>query len=235
MKLKKIGISYSEANFQNYWSWFNDADLGDDLELVELSFLRNNLASIFQCDGFVLTGGIDVTPSIYDGKEIYPNMPDTFLPERDEFERAIYRYSQDHQLPLLGICRGMQYVNILEGGKVFEDNDEAAHIVHKKADTDKTHGIDIIKNSLLNTITGLEAGQANSAHHQAIDPEHLGSGLMISAYSEDQIIEAIEFKDKSDKGFMLGVQWHPERMLWKQLNPLSEHIKQSFLQAVRST
>lgn len=232
---KKLGISYSEANFQNYWNWFTDQDLADDIELVELSFLKNNQADIEQCDGFLLTGGIDVLPALFGGAETYPFMPDQFLPERDEFEKLIYVHSQKAKLPLLGICRGMQYINILEGGQVFEDNGEKINEKHKKGLEDKIHGVNVDKNSLLYAITGMEQGQVNSAHHQAVKPHKLGNNLMINTYSDtdDPVVEGLEFKDKTGKAFMLAVQWHPERMKEKENNPFSEKIKAAFIQQIR--
>ncbi|WP_316816652.1 gamma-glutamyl-gamma-aminobutyrate hydrolase family protein [Pedobacter nyackensis] len=233
---KKIGISYTETNFQNYWNWFMPEELSAEVELVELSFHKNNTNDFEQCDGFVLTGGIDVLPAIYGGAEEYPHKPDTFLPERDEFERLIYEYSQKAKVPVLGICRGMQYINILEGGKVFEDNGEEVNKIHKKGAQDKIHGINIKKNSLLYNVAGIEKGEVNSAHHQGVDPNYLGSNLMVSANSdtEEGLVEALEFKDKTDKAFMLAVQWHPERMKEKELNPLSQKIKEQFIKEVKS-
>jgi len=232
MPKKTIGISYSEANFQNYWNWFTGSN--PQVELMELSFLRNNTSDFEKCDGFVLTGGIDVVPALYGGNSTYPNMPDAFLPERDEFEKRLYHFSQRHRLPLLGICRGMQYINILEGGKVLEDNGPEVHEVHKRGSADKIHQIEIEENSLLHAHTGLRTGEVNSAHHQAIDPAHLGHNLVPVAYSAtvDRLIEAIEFKDKTGKAFMIGLQWHPERMLSKESNPLSQKIKDAFLQSL---
>ena len=231
---KKIGISYSEANFANYESWFTPEDLGEDVELVILSFIRNNVQDIYHCDGFVLTGGVDVLPALYGGAEEYPGKPDKFLPERDAFEKTIYDYAQQQQTPVLGICRGLQYINILEGGTVYEDMGEAANRVHKKETTDKTHEVQVEKDTLLYDITRQEKGQVNSAHHQGIDPSRLGNNLMVSATAGDAIIEGIEFKDKTGKGFMLGVQWHPERMPEKETNPFSRKIKTAFIQAVRN-
>jgi putative glutamine amidotransferase len=235
--LKRIGISYSETNFQNYWNWFIPAELDSDVELLELSFECGNTSDIYKCDGFVLTGGIDVLPAISGGAAEYPYMPKSFLPERDEFERLIYEFSQEKKLPVLGICRGMQYINILEGGKVFEDNGEEAHLVHKKAAEDKIHTVNIKPGTLLYSTTRIEQAEVNSAHHQAVDPQHLGDKLIVSAYSgtKDAIIEALEFEDKTNKAFMLAVQWHPERMKSKSSNPLSQKIKEAFLKAVRDT
>jgi putative glutamine amidotransferase len=237
MDRKKIGISYSEANFQNYWNWFSVQNPEEKFELVLLSFEKNNIEDIYRCDGYVLTGGIDVLPEIYGGQAGYPYQPEVFLPERDEYERIIYQYAQAEQLPVLGICRGMQYINILEGGKVFEDNGEASHLLHKKAGADRLHRVSIQKDSLLYATVKTGTGVVNSAHHQAIDPACFGNNIMASAWSDtpDQLIEAIEFADKTDKAFMLGVQWHPERMGDRLTNPLSEKIKAAFLEAVSGT
>ena len=84
---KKIGISYTRSNFKNYWNWFTPQDLQDDIELVELSFEKNNTEDIYKCDGFVLTGGVDVHPSFYNGKKIMNNSPAHLNLERDRFRR----------------------------------------------------------------------------------------------------------------------------------------------------
>lgn len=233
---KKIGISYTETNSQNYWNWFTSLDLGTDLELVELSFEKKNIEDIAGCDGFVLTGGIDVEPSVFGGAPDYPHRPESFLPERDAFEKLIYEHAKKEKAPVLGICRGMQYINILEGGKVFDDIGESANAVHKKGAEDKIHHINLEKNSLLYAVTGQEYGSVNSAHHQAVHTDHIGENLMVSAYSDagDGIIEGLEYKDKTNMGFMIGVQWHPERMKEKENNPFSQKIKEQFIIEVRN-
>ncbi|MDQ0109523.1 putative glutamine amidotransferase [Chitinophaga terrae (ex Kim and Jung 2007)] len=232
---KKIGISYTETNFQNYDQWFTAQDLGDDLEIIILSFIKNNTEDISKCEGFVLTGGIDVQPSLYGGDMEYAYRPTAFLPERDQFEKLIYEYAKSHRLPVLGICRGLQYINILEGGKVFEDIGELSNGIHKRATVDKEHRITIVPDTLLHSITEVDRGIVNSAHHQAIRPDMLGNNIMISAYSDtDGIIEGIEYKDKTNKAFMLAVQWHPERMKRKEESPFSRNIKSAFINAVRT-
>ena len=232
---KKIGVSFTKTNFENYVNWFSKSDLSDDLEIVVLSFLENNIEDINQCDGFVLTGGVDVDPSYYDGPKIYTNCPDEFQKNRDQFEEKIYRYAQLNQLQLLAICRGLQLVNVLEGGKLIQDLGIEENNKHKKGSTDKIHEIEIMHGSLMHQITATTSGMVNSAHHQSIDPNHLGENLMVAAkVSHGSIIEAIEFKDKTNKAFMLCVQYHPERMEKKEQNPLSQKIKENFLTAVRN-
>jgi len=104
---------------------------------------------------------------------------------------------------------------------------------------DKEHGIAAEEGTLLYKISNTGKGVVNSAHHQAIDPHALGGNLVVNAYDDDEtdnvnIIEGLEFKNKSGKAFMLCVQWHPERMKNKKENPFSENIKREFLAAVRN-
>ncbi len=233
---KKVGISYTETSFQNYWNWFTADDLQNDIELIELSFKKNNIEDIHTCDGFVLTGGIDVHPSLYNGKSDYKNIPSSHRLERDLFEEKIYRYSQLNKLPLLGICRGMQLINVLEGGKLIQDLDNG-NARHRKEASDKEHAIITERNTLLHEIAGSVSGHVNSAHHQAIDPDAIGENLIANAFDDDEekIIEGVEFKNKSDKAFMLCVQWHPERIKEKEHNPLSQNLKKRFLSAIRET
>src|SRR5215470_16691507 len=214
---KRIGISFTNTMFQNYWNWFTQDDLRSDLELVVLNFQINNIEDITTCNGFVLTGGVDVHPSVYNGSPAYDNIPVEFEPDRDRFEQKIYRYSQFHKLPVLGICRGMQLVNVLEGGKLIQDLDNG-NARHQKEALDKQHNIVAAGKSLLQQVSGSASGSVNSAHHQAIDPEALGENLVANAYADDndKIIEGLEFKEKTGKGFMLCVQWHPERIKDKE-------------------
>lgn len=230
---KKIGISFTEINFKNYWNWFSKEDLQDDAELVELSFEKNNEEEIYKCEGFVLTGGIDIYPSSYGGMLEYDNKPDRFLRRRDKFEEKIYKYAQENKKPVLGICRGLQLVNVLHGGKLIQDLHLQGNKIHRReAGTDKLHAICVQNDTLLRDVTRCEAGNVNSAHHQVIDPGAVGSNLIVNAFANsEKIIEGIEFKDKTDKAYMLCVQWHPERME-DQESAFSKSLKKSFLAAV---
>ena len=110
------------------------------------------------------------------------------------------------------------------------DLEETGKENHKRTqDADLIHNIQVVENSQLQNITGCLAGSINSAHHQAI--EVLGESLVANAYSSDKVIESITWKNNTDKPPLLGVQWHPERMLDKENNPLSNKIRSWFLAA----
>ena len=233
---KKIGISFPKTNFKYYWNWFTPEDLQNDIELIKLSFEENNVEDIYKCDGFILTGGVDVDPSFYEGALKYKNRPVVFQPGRDSFEEKIYRYSQEKKLPVLGICRGMQLVNVLEGGKLIQDLDVTGNKKHCQEKTiDKEHQIITENDTLLYHVTGSTSGYVNSAHHQAIDPNAIGNNLKVNAYDDDdeKIIEGLEFSDKTNTGFMLCMQWHPERMKDRDENPFSKNIKNKFISAMK--
>jgi putative glutamine amidotransferase len=231
---KKIGISFTEIKFKNYWNWFTKEDVQDDAELVELSFEKNNTEDIYTCDGFILTGGVDVHPSLYGGMLEYDNKPSCFSPLRDNFEEKIYRFAQSNNKPVLGICRGMQLVNVLHGGKLIQDLKAGGNERHRReADIDKQHNVIVERDTLLYDVTLCKTGNVNSAHHQAIDPNAIGENLQVNSLADthEKTIEGIEFKDKTNKGYMLCVQWHPERMD-DQESVFCKNIKTSFLEAV---
>jgi len=231
---KKIGISFTTTNFQNYINWFTREDL-EGIELVVLSFEKNNVADISGCDGFILTGGIDIHPGFYGGTMHYNHLPDSFQTDRDNFEKDIYYHAKAHELPVLGICRGFQLINILEGGSLIQDLGEKGNAAHKKEIEDKEHDVEIEKDTLLYEIAFQTKGYVNSAHHQGLDQNNLSSELRANAYAKTgiAIVEGFEFKNRNTKPFLLGVQWHPERMRGKESNPLSQKIKERFLEEIR--
>jgi putative glutamine amidotransferase len=95
---------------------------------------------------------------LYGESSNYNNGPDVYQQERDLFEEKIYRYAVAKSLPVLGICRGMQLVNVLEGGKLIQDLGEEGNEVHRKMDIDKQHAVSIAENSLLFEIAGEKSG-----------------------------------------------------------------------------
>ena len=230
MKNIVIGITDS-SNYFNYERWIRDQG---DVETIKLSYHENNFSDIEKCNGIVLTGGHDINPRLYNQPEYlaYCN-PKDIDERRDEFEWKVLQQSEERQVPVLGICRGLQLVNVFFGGTLVPDIPAFGRFNHAKfkEGKDREHLVEIDKNSLLYKIAGQEKGEINSAHHQSADMP--GYDLVANALSPDGIIEGMERKDAEGKSFLLLVQWHPERMT-NQESVFSKNIKQSFLDAVRN-
>jgi len=231
-----IGITFTgnEEKHQFYVEWIQQHDA--DISIVTLFPEENNIVDLAQCQGVVLSGGVDIHPRYFNGDINYENAPAKFREIRDDFEFAVFEKAKNI-MPVLGICRGLQLVNVAQGGTLIQDLDNLNDF-HRALDSrnaDKVHDIVVEKNSLLSEIVNVEKGTVTSAHHQAIDI--LGEGLIANAFShDDNIIEGIEWEDKNNKPFMLCVQWHPERMF--RINEgnatLSIGIRNAFVVAVRA-
>lgn len=159
-------------------------------------------------DGLMLAGGADIDPSAY-GAERHAQTVET-VPERDRFEIALVRAAIERDMPVLGICRGMQLINVAYGGTLLQHLPERfGHHEHLRvAGTfdGADHDVDLIEGSLAARAAGETRHATKSHHHQGVD--RLGEGLSITGSSAmDGLPEAIEM---SDRRFVLGVQWHPE-------------------------
>ena len=161
---------------------------------------------IGRLDGLILTGGKDVDPAAY-GQQPHPATEEP-ANERDEWEFALLRAALDRRVPVLGICRGPQVINVALGGTLHQHlPDVLGHSGHRVADaTFASHTAQIAAGSRLNRLLG-ESIQTRCYHHQAID--QVASGLVASARC-DGIIEGIE---SAGEDFVVGVQWHPEENL----------------------
>ena len=227
----KIGLTYTgyEHKHRNYYNWLKG---DDDIEIITLSAEKNNASAVKDCDGLVLSGGIDNNPTFYGGSLDYANRPDEWNVARDLFEKELYEYAIRNSIPVLAVCRGLQLVNVLQGGKLKQDLGPLNEIHMAVEEIDKEHAVEVYKHTLLSDIVKLETGNVNSAHHQAID--ELGEGLMINCRAADGTIEGTEWKDKSDKPFLLCIQWHPERMykLSMEESALSKNIRNRFIEEI---
>ncbi|MEO6549589.1 MAG: gamma-glutamyl-gamma-aminobutyrate hydrolase family protein [Ferruginibacter sp.] len=228
----KIGVTFTgtDEKHNNYFKWLAGNDVLDIIALSSQSCLQ----LIPTLDGIVLSGGIDMHPSYYGNDEIhYPHAPAKFNNVRDAFEVEVFRLCQQHQLPLLGICRGMQLVNCVLGGTLLQDVGLIGNIIHRCEQNDKAHGINIFPGTLLHDITGLNRAVINSAHHQSINI--LADDLMANCTSDDGLIEGVEWADPQGKSFFLGVQWHPERMFNLHLDnsPLTKNVRDRFISEVK--
>jgi putative glutamine amidotransferase len=159
-------------------------------------------------DGLVLAGGADIDPSNY-GEERHPETVGT-VPERDTFEIALARRALERDIPLLGICRGMQLMNVAAGGTLDQHvPDTHGHEDHRRSlgsFDDADHDVRLEPGSLAARAAGEERHGTKSHHHQGI--ARLGAGLRVTGWAEiDDLPEAIEAPGHR---FALGVQWHPE-------------------------
>jgi putative glutamine amidotransferase len=159
-------------------------------------------------DGLVLAGGADIDPAFY-GQEAQANTTDT-VPVRDAFEIAMARAAIERDMPLLGICRGMQLLNVACGGTLLQHLPERfGHHEHRRvvgSFDGADHDVELRDGTLAMRVVGERRHATKSHHHQGID--RLGEGLEVSGVSAmDGLPEAIEL---TGARFVLGVQWHPE-------------------------
>ena len=151
-----------------------------------------------QLDGILFTGGPDIHPNRY-GEEVLPECG-AISEVRDAMELALYREAMERDLPLFGICRGVQTMNVAAGGTLYQDI--GPHPVGVM------HNVHTTKGSILHGMIGEETFSVNSFHHQAV--KQPAPGCVSAAVNEDGITEAIEMPGRNR--FWLGVQWHPERL-----------------------
>jgi len=159
-------------------------------------------------DGLVLAGGADIDPSFY-GERAHSETLDT-VPERDAFEIALTRAAIERDMPVLGICRGMQLINVARGGTLLQHLPERyGHHEHRRvvgSFNGADHDVVLSEGSLAASAAGELSHATKSHHHQGVG--RLGEGLRVSGVSMlDDLPEAIELPDRR---FVLGVQWHPE-------------------------
>ncbi|MEK3933687.1 gamma-glutamyl-gamma-aminobutyrate hydrolase family protein [Sporosarcina sp. FSL W7-1349] len=179
-------------------------------------------------DGLVLTGGKDIDPQCY-GEEPHPKLGEV-SPARDRMEIALVGQMKAADKPILGICRGIQLLNVAFGGDLFQDVEgqmdrPVLQHAQRAPRSHPSHTVKLESGSVLEEIVGEPLLQVNSFHHQSV--KRVAASLRISAFSNDGIVEAIEGREGN---FLLGVQWHPERLAVAGDAP-SLRIFNSFIQA----
>ena len=186
---------------------------------------------VASCDGFLIPGGQDIDPARY-GAVRKPHTHRSAT-ARDAMEQALVPVIVEAGKPLLGICRGMQSINVALGGTLHQDiqaaisPDALQHVQGRPFDM-PAHMVDVMEGTLLADIVGAPHLGVNTIHHQSV--AKLGDGLVVSAVScDDGIVEGIEMPGKS---FVVGVQWHPEHM-WRT-RPHSKRLFSAFVDAARA-
>ena len=181
-------------------------------------------------DGFLFTGGPDIHP-FYFGEETQAHCGNVCL-RRDSMELTLLKLVMKARKPILGICRGIQLLNVALGGDIYQDIPSQFPQEFPVAHTQPfdyvipSHKVDVVPGTLLARLTGCETLQVNSMHHQAC--RRLAPGLTACGYASGGLIEAVE---KPDYPFFLGVQWHPE-YLWEQ-DSCMRAIFEAFVKAAR--
>ena len=180
-------------------------------------------------NGLILSGGVDVDP-LYFGEDPIPAGGEV-SPLLDQFELMLAREALSSNIPVLGICRGMQVLNIAAGGDVYQDirSQLGGGIIKHCQQAPRwhpTHEIEVRRGTLLSTITGADRLRVNSFHHQAL--RKLAPGFTVSASSADGVTEAVESQNYL---FAMGLQCHPE-CLWKN-NPLFLALFEKLVEAAR--
>lgn len=203
--------------YNNNIHWFNLYPLGIDSALQLLK----------TCDGLLLTGGEDIFPGVY-GKINDTPRCGAIDRYRDSLEFALTQSALEDKKPIIGICRGEQILNINFGGTLYIDipADFDTTVTHRQKDWRNCyHVVQLHPNTKLYAISKVQTANVTSNHHQGI--EILGEELRITAFSADSLPEAIEWEKRKNKGFLMAVQWHPERM--DTLHPLSMPLAKKFL------
>ena len=176
---------------------------------------------VTKMDGILFTGGPDIDPFMF-GEETMEH-GGIVLPERDQLEEHLFHLAFGHSKAILGICRGIQVINVFLGGTLYQDLSEfkpsyeidmdnmgiSYPIQHyqKSENHVLSHSVVVNKNSMLYGIIGKEEFRVNSFHHQGI--KEVASTLNVSAVAKDSLVEALELKNYK---YLLGVQWHPEHL-----------------------
>jgi putative glutamine amidotransferase len=196
--------------------------------MIPLTLPEDSLDELLErLDGILFTGGGDVHPERY-GSQEHPLVDDVDS-DRDRVEIHLLNRMLEHGLPFLGICRGLQVINVALGGTLYED------ILDQRPNSLKhqyypnwprnylAHNVQVRQGSQLRSLLGSPTIEVNSLHHQGI--RKLATPLKATAFAPDGVIEAFEL---ADHPFGMAVQWHPE---WLQEHPPMQSIFRAFVQA----
>lgn len=179
--------------------------------LIPIALSAQETREVYErLDGIIFSGGNDVTPGVYHAEQTYARNMDT---PRDTHEVELMKLALNENKPVLAICRGMQLLNVVRGGTLYQDivQEIPQAINHDGHHDDVTeplvHILAVVPESNLAAVLGTTQVSANSFHHQAV--KDLGDGLTINARSEDGMVEGIE---DMRRGYVMGIQAHPETL-----------------------
>lgn len=232
-----------ETKTDEYIAWLKSGEaFGYEIECVKLFYegesleelKSKNLDTLKRLDAIVFSGGPDVEPSFFGvalSKSEIEKLRVRSVPQRDEMELALAKASIEQGVPMLGICRGLQLVNVARGGTLILDIEQetGTHLHEAKGPEESNyHWLTLDLNSKLGKMISESEGEVSTRHHQAA--KAIGKGLSVVSRSPDGIVEAMESED--DRPIFL-VQWHPERMwLEGRDNAFSRNLLKGFLEVV---
>ena len=215
-------IGVNETYVQAVWQ------AGGTPVLIPLGLPEEKLEGLLPgLNGILFSGGGDVHPRRY-GEQIHP-LVNSVDEDRDRVEIALFQAAYDRKMPVLGICRGLQVINIALGGSLYEDlltqhlNSLKHDHFHSEAPDYLAHTVTVDPDSSLAGILGATHLEVNSLHHQGV--RHLATGLRATAHASDGVIEAFQMEDYP---FGLAVQWHPE---WLQAHLAMRALFNVFVRA----
>lgn len=210
MRNPKIAITKASGSksYENYRNWILRAN--PNIEIIDLIDMEvSKIDSIVKTvDGLLLSGGPDIDPIHFDKVEERDRCSIDL--RRDSIEITAINSAKQINLPILGICRGLQLLNVVYGGSLFTDipTDVPNHSNHQQKNGDTYHSINIKQNSILKDLVKSDTITVNSSHHQSIDK--LAKDFTITSTTPDNVVESIEYNNKNH--WVFAVQWHPERL-----------------------
>jgi len=227
----KIAVSWVSGvkDSSNYIKWLRRTNPTADY-LVMSGLSADSVDMVFKhCSGLLLTGGEDVYPGRY-GQESDTARCGLFNLRRDTLEFGLIEKAIKRKIPILGVCRGHQIINVALGGTLYVDipTDIKTDLLHQCNDYLKCfHHVKVLPDNILSRLSGSESGPVTTNHHQAVNK--VADDLKVMAVSDDGLIEALGWKNPEGKPFLITVQWHPERM--DSTSTLSTPIAKAFLEA----
>lgn len=225
----RIAVSKTSGTYE---AWLKKAEPATVIVNMYGLSVDSAINLLSTCSGLLLTGGEDVNPLRY-GKGNELSKCEEIDNYRDSLEFALIEKALRLKMPVFGICRGEQILNVALGGTLLTDipTDVGTTVIHRSSSgiAGCPHIVNINKKSVLFKLTGISKDTVNSYHHQAIDK--IAPGFKISAFSDNGVPEAMEYESPDGKSFIMAVQWHPEKPTQKP--QLSKPLADNFVSHIR--
>jgi len=219
---EKMTIILSKAS-SNYVKWIED----ENVIILDAYTIKNTDSILALADGIILTGGEDINPLEYNDTANI-KVCGTINYKRDTLERKLFDFAFKNKLPLVGVCRGMQMMNVVRGGTLYGDipTELGTGVIHRN-NGEVMHEIELCDTSSLIFPNGTNTFMVNSWHHQGL--KDISENLRIIARSYDGLPEAVVM-NSSVHPFMIAVQFHPERL--GKDNAIHQQMRSSFFRAL---